>query len=88
MADWLFGMIEIDVIGSEIAPVTVIVAVPVTTVLSGLVTMAVMVAVPWPTAVAMPLALIVAICGLLDFHATVPVRFWEVPADVVPIALN
>jgi hypothetical protein len=81
-------MMEIAVSGSEVPPITVKVAVPVATVLSGFVAMAVIVVVPWPTAVASPPTLIVATCALLEFHATWLVRFSVAPDEVVPIAMN
>jgi len=67
--------------------VTVIVAVPVTTVPSGLLAMAVMTVVPAPVDVATPVAeLMVATAGLLDFHVAVPVELTVVPVPVVPMA--
>jgi hypothetical protein len=78
----------IAVNGSDVPPVTVKVAVPVTTVLSGLVAMAVMVVVPWLTPVASPPTLIVATCALLELQVTEPVRFSVAPEEVVPIAMN
>jgi hypothetical protein len=51
--------------------------------------MAVMVTVPWPTAVARPVfAPMVAICTLLEDHATALVRSTVAPVEVVPIAMN
>lgn len=51
--------------------------------------MAVMVAVPLPTPVASPvLALMVAICEVLEVHATWLVRFTVAPEEVVPMARN
>jgi len=48
-----------------------------------------MVAVPWPTAVASPVAApMVAICTLLELHATWLVRFTVAPDEVVPTARN
>ena len=74
--------------GSDVPPVTVKVAVPVTTVPSGLVAMAVIVVVPSLNPVARPLVLIVATCTLLELQATRPVRFSVAPDEVVPIAMN
>jgi hypothetical protein len=68
--------------------VTVIDAVPVTTV-PAFEYSAVIVTAPFVTAVASPVAaLIVAIDGLLELHATWPVRFTVAPDEVVPIARN
>jgi hypothetical protein len=51
--------------------------------------MAVTVELPLPTAVASPVvAFIVAICVLLELHATWFVRFTVAPEDVVPMAMN
>jgi hypothetical protein len=74
--------------GSEVPPITVKVAVPVTTELFGLVRMAVIVVVPLPTPVARPPALIVAICVLLELQATCPVKFSVAPDEAVPMAMN
>jgi hypothetical protein len=50
--------------------------------------MAVIVVVPWPTPVASPVALIVAIGVLLELQITWPVKSSVAPVDVVPIAMN
>src|ERR1700733_6327838 len=78
----------IAVNGSDVPPVTVKVAVPVTTVLSGLVAMAVIVVVPWLNPLASPLELIVAMEALLELHRTWPVRSSVAPDEVVPMARN
>jgi hypothetical protein len=49
---------------------------------------AVIVVVPWATAVARPAALIVATPVLEDFHVTVAFRFWVLPSEYVPVAVN
>jgi hypothetical protein len=77
------------VIGSDVPPITVKVAVPVTTVLSGFVAMAVMAVVPWLSPVASPVVgLIVATATSLELQATWVVRFSVAPDEVVPIAMN
>jgi hypothetical protein len=69
--------------------VTVSDAVPATAVPPvGFVYSAVIVSVPFDTAVASPACVIVAICGLLELHATWLVRFTVAPDVVVPIAMN
>jgi hypothetical protein len=78
----------IAVNGSDVPPVTVKVAVPVTTVLSGFVAMAVIVVVPWLNPLASPLELIVAMEVLLELQRTWPVRSSVAPAEVVPMARN
>ena len=51
--------------------------------------MAVMVVLPLPTPVAKPVvALMVAICGLLELQATWLLRFTVAPDEVVPMAMN
>ena len=47
-----------------------------------------MVVVPALTAVARPLLLIVATLVLEDVHATWLVRFWVMPLEYVPVAVN
>ena len=86
--DCEFGLMESAVIGSVVPPITVKVAVPVTTVLLEFVAMAVMVVEPWPRPVASPPRLIVATCALLERQVTMPVRSCVSPDAVVPIAIN
>ena len=79
---------ESAVNGSDAPPTTVKVAVPVTTVLLGLVAMAVMVVVPLLSPVASPPGLIVATWALLESQVAVAVRFCVDPDTVVPTAIN
>jgi hypothetical protein len=74
--------------GSDVPPVTVKVAVPVTIVLSGFVAIAVMVLVPWLNPLASPVELMVAMEALLELHRTWLVRSSVAPDEVVPIAMN
>jgi hypothetical protein len=78
----------IAVYGSASPPITVKVAVPVTTVPPELLTMAVMVVVPWLRPVARPVELILAICVLLELQMAWAVTSSVAPEDVVPMAMN
>jgi hypothetical protein len=69
-------------------PVTVMVAVPVTTVLLEVAAIAVMVELPWPTPVARPPVEMVATWTLLELQVTWLVRSSVVPEERVPIAMN
>ena len=82
------GLMAMAVKGSEAPPVTVKVAVAVTTVPPELLTMAVMVVVPWLRPVARPVELIFAICVLLELQTAWAVTSSVAPDEVVPMAMN
>jgi len=82
------GVMVSAVIAPVLPPVTVKLAVAVTTVPFVLVAMAEMVTVPWLTAVASPPEAMVAICVLLEPQMAWLVRSSVAPEDVVPMARN
>ena len=88
------GTIASDTRGSvdpepEFGIVTVYVALPETTLPSGLLETAVIVGVPEPTAVASPVAeLTVATEESLEVHCDLSVRFTVAPEVKVPMAMN
>ena len=87
-SDSVAGVMASAVSGSAVPPVTVKVAVAVTTLESGFAAMAVTVVVPLLTAVASPPAVMVATWVLLELQVTVLVKSSVAPEVVVPMAIN